>query len=202
MAGGTCAGARERPARRGVHQKKRSGDDRQQCRDRQKEAPDGEGKHSNALTHLRASARKPCFPVKPCQRGVRMAEFRRLSPDFAVAPQLTLDDVARAAAEGFKTIIKNRPENEEPGQPNEADIIAAAQSAGMTFPRAALPPARRRRRSWPRRCWRWSRARGPILAYCRSGTRSAAAWAHGAGAFGARRAGRDHRSGAPRRVTI
>ncbi len=104
-----------------------------------------------------------------------MAEFRRLSPDFAVAPQLSREDVARAAAEGFKTIISNRPENEEPGQPSDADLIAAAQSAGITFRslpfRGPPPPA-----IVAETVLLIEQARGPVLAFCRSGNRSAAAW--------------------------
>ncbi|MBS0385670.1 MAG: TIGR01244 family phosphatase [Proteobacteria bacterium] len=104
-----------------------------------------------------------------------MAEFRRLSPDFAVAPQLTLEDIARAGAEGFGTIIKNRSENEDPGQPSEADIVAATKAAGMTFralpfqgppPPAVVAETVLIMEQSPR----------PILAYCRSGTRSAMAW--------------------------
>jgi uncharacterized protein (TIGR01244 family) len=105
-----------------------------------------------------------------------MPEFRRLTPDFAVAGQLSLDDVARAGAEGFKTLIKNRPENEEPGQPSEAAIIAAAQSAGMTYralPFTGPPPPA----VVAEMVLILEQAAGPILAFCRSGTRSTAAWA-------------------------
>ena len=104
-----------------------------------------------------------------------MAEFRRLSPDFAVAPQLTREDVASAAAEGFTTIISNRPEDEAPGQPSDADLIAAAQSAGITFRalpfRGPPPPA-----IVAETVLVIEQARGPVLAFCRSGSRSAAAW--------------------------
>jgi uncharacterized protein (TIGR01244 family) len=105
-----------------------------------------------------------------------MAEFRRLSPDFAVAPQLSLEDIARAAAEGFKTIIKNRPDNEEPGQPSETAIIAATKSAGMNYralPFTGPPPPA----VVAETVLAMEQSGGPILAFCRSGTRSAAAWA-------------------------
>ena len=105
-----------------------------------------------------------------------MAEFRRLSPDYAVAPQLSLEDLARAAADGFKTIIKNRPENEEPSQPAEAQIIAAAKSAGLSYrslPFTGPPPPA----IVAETVLAMEQCEGPILAFCRSGTRSAAAWA-------------------------
>ena len=105
-----------------------------------------------------------------------MAEFRYLSPDYAVAPQLSLEDIARAAAGGFRTIIKNRPENEEPGQPQESSIIAAAKSAGLKYqalPFTGPPPPA----IVAETVLAMEQRTGPILAYCRSGTRSAAAWA-------------------------
>ncbi len=104
-----------------------------------------------------------------------MAEFRRLSPDYAVAGQLTLEDVLRAAAEGFKTIIKNRPENETSGQPSQAQIVAAAQSAGMAFkalPFSGPPPPA----VVAETVLVMEQAAKPILAYCNSGMRSAMAW--------------------------
>lgn len=105
-----------------------------------------------------------------------MAEFRTLSPDFAVAPQLSLEDIARAGEAGFKTLIKNRPENEEPGQPSEAQIIAAAKSAGLSYralPFIGPPPPA----VVAETVLAMEQSGGPVLAYCRSGTRSATAWA-------------------------
>lgn len=104
-----------------------------------------------------------------------MNEFRRLAPDFAVCGQLGPGDLAHAAAEGFKTIIKNRPENEEPGQPSEATIIAAAQSAGMTYvalPFSGPPPPA----IVAETVALLEQRGGPFLAFCRSGARSTAAW--------------------------
>lgn len=106
-----------------------------------------------------------------------MSEFKRVTPDFAVASQLGTDDITRAAAEGFRTIISNRPDGEAPGQPSASEIKAAAEAAGLTFkaiPFAGLPPA-------PAVVMETAQAldeaNGPVLAYCRSGTRSITAWA-------------------------
>ena len=106
-----------------------------------------------------------------------MSEFRQVTPDFAVAAQLAIDDMARAAAAGFKTVIVNRPDNEAPGQPSANEIKSAAEASGLTFreiPFSGLPPA-------PAVVMETARAldeaNGPVLAYCRSGTRSITAWA-------------------------
>ncbi|MBI3437077.1 MAG: TIGR01244 family phosphatase [Proteobacteria bacterium] len=105
-----------------------------------------------------------------------MIEFRYLSPDFAVAPQLSLEDIARAAEAGFRTIIKNRPENEDPDQPTETQVVAAAKLAGLDYrslPFTGPPPPA----IVAETVLAMEQSAGPVLAYCRSGTRSATAWA-------------------------
>ena len=71
-----------------------------------------------------------------------MSEFKRVTPDFAVAAQLEPEDVARAAAEGFQTIIVNRPDGEAPGQPAADAIKAAAERTGRGPKCSAAQPAR------------------------------------------------------------
>jgi uncharacterized protein (TIGR01244 family) len=107
-----------------------------------------------------------------------MSEFIRVTPDFAVVTsQLRVEDVARAAAEGFETIIANRPDGEELGQPSGNEIKAAAGAAGLNF--KAIPVS-----GFPlapavvaETAAALDEAKGPVLAYCRSGKRSITAWA-------------------------
>ena len=106
-----------------------------------------------------------------------MSEFKRVTPDFAVAGQLGTADIARAADEGFRTIISNRPDGEAPGQPSASEIKTAAEAAGLTFrhiPFSGVPPA-------PAVVMETAEAldeaNSPVLAYCRSGARSITAWA-------------------------
>jgi uncharacterized protein (TIGR01244 family) len=104
-----------------------------------------------------------------------MTEFRSVTPDFAVAGQITLEDIRRAAAEGFKVIVSNRQDGEEPGQPTAAEMKAAATAAGVEF--RALPYAG----PTPPGIVAETAAlldetNGPVLAYCRSGRRSIMAW--------------------------
>ena len=106
-----------------------------------------------------------------------MSAFKRVTPDFAVAAQLGTEDVARAAAEGFRAIIVNRPDGEAPGQPSANEIKGAAEAAGLAFkaiPFSGFPPA-------PgvvaETAAALDEANGPVLAYCRTGTRSITAWA-------------------------
>ena len=62
-----------------------------------------------------------------------MTDFRHVTDDFTAAPQISVADVAEAARLGFKAIICNRPDDEEPGQPSAAEIGAAAAAAGLAY---------------------------------------------------------------------
>lgn len=57
--------------------------------------------------------------------------YREIDPNFAIAGQLSVDDIPKVVAAGFRTIICARPDNEEPGQPTFAEIAAAARKAGV-----------------------------------------------------------------------
>lgn len=117
-----------------------------------------------------------------------MSQFRRVTDDLSVSPQISVDDVAAAAALGFKLIINNRPDGEEPGQPTSAEIEAAAKDAGLAY--AYIPV---RGGPTPDQVEQerqvLAEAEGPVLAYCRSGTRSIVTWSIGQAMAGER--GRD-----------
>lgn len=115
-----------------------------------------------------------------------MTEYRRVTPDFAVAGQLELADVARAASEGFKVLVTNRPDGEDPGQPSEAEMKAAAEAAGMSFRSlpysGPTPPG-----IVAETAALLDETNGPVLAYCRTGRRSIMAWALAQALAGAKR---------------
>ena len=58
--------------------------------------------------------------------------FRTLTPNLAVAPQISLEEVNDAAQQGFTRIINNRPDGEDVGQPTGAEIEAAAKALGVS----------------------------------------------------------------------
>lgn len=107
-----------------------------------------------------------------------MVDIRTVSPQFAVAPQLTPQDVAQAAAAGFVLLVNNRPDNEAPGQPSGAEMQGAAEAAGLAY--VAIPvrgaPTAEQAQAVREAA---DSAGGPVLAFCRSGTRSITAWAMG-----------------------
>jgi uncharacterized protein (TIGR01244 family) len=86
--------------------------------------------------------------------------------------------MAAAAQQGFVRVVCNRPDSEGPGQPSGGAMNAAAQAAGLEFvhiPFAGMPDAATADAVFAA----VSEAPGPVLAYCRSGTRSVTAWALG-----------------------
>ena len=104
-----------------------------------------------------------------------MPDFRHVTDQLSVAPQISLADVAEAARLGFKTLISNRPDGEEPGQPTAAEVAAAAAAAGLAFHhipvRGGPGPAEIDATQAV-----LAEAETPVLAFCRSGTRSIVTW--------------------------
>ena len=56
-----------------------------------------------------------------------VSDFRTLSDTVMASPQIALADIDDAATQGVKLVICNRPDDEEPGQLNVAEIEAAAR---------------------------------------------------------------------------
>ena len=116
-----------------------------------------------------------------------MPQFRQVTDSFQVSPQITPDEAREAAAAGVTLIINNRPDGEVPDQPKSADIEAAARAAGADY--LAIPFAGRPTPEQAKaQADAVDGAKGPVLAFCRSGTRSITAWALGEAAKGRDRA--------------
>ena len=99
-------------------------------------------------------------------------DIRKVSPGFAVSPQIDVKDLEALARKGYVAVVCNRPDGEEPGQPPLDDLRTASTEAGLAFhhipvsggafPNAAVAAFGAVRRG----------TQGPLLAYCRTGTRS------------------------------
>ena len=103
-------------------------------------------------------------------------DIRRLSDDFSVSPQIAIGDLQTVWDLGFRTIICNRPDGEDAGQPDVADVEAAARAIGFEFAhipadsgKAAMPHAIETRRTL-------ANLPKSVFAYCRSGTRCTVIW--------------------------
>jgi uncharacterized protein (TIGR01244 family) len=100
--------------------------------------------------------------------------IRAVSPDVCVAAQLSPDAMAELARAGFRSVINNRPDFEHgPDQPTSAAIEAAARAAGLEY---RFLPVSGGYQS-PQEIAAFAALLGelprPILAFCRSGARSA-----------------------------
>jgi uncharacterized protein (TIGR01244 family) len=104
-------------------------------------------------------------------------DARQLARDYAVAPQIEPADCAAAAAMGFRHLVNNRPDGEVPETLQDAAMAEAAAAAGLGY--LALPVGHGGfdPHGIERLAHLLDTADGPILAWCRSGTRSAMLWA-------------------------
>jgi len=110
--------------------------------------------------------------------------FRKIDDSISVAAQISPEDVADAAKAGFTMIINNRPDQEEPGQPSGEEIREAARASGLAY--VAIPITHGGFSINQVEAMRdaMAKAEGPVLAFCRSGTRSTFCWALAQGRAG------------------
>ena len=103
--------------------------------------------------------------------------FKTLTPTLSVASQLTEADVVQAAHDGFRAIINNRPDGEDPSQLPAQNIARSAAQYGMDY---AFVPAVSGKIG-PEDIAGMAKAiaelKAPVLAFCRTGTRSTMLWA-------------------------
>lgn len=102
--------------------------------------------------------------------------LRQLDDKVMVSGQIRPEDVPALKAEGVATIVNNRPDGEEPGQPLGAEIEKAARAAGIGYRsipivRGIGPADVESMQAALAEC------PGKLLVFCRSGTRSTYAWA-------------------------
>jgi uncharacterized protein (TIGR01244 family) len=109
--------------------------------------------------------------------------FRTIDETISVAGQISPADVATAAAQGVRTIINNRPDGEQPGQPTAAEIEAAARAAGLDYVHIPIDHSGFSRDQVEAMTAALALP-GPALAFCRSGTRSTNLWSLARGAAG------------------
>ncbi len=103
--------------------------------------------------------------------------FRQLTDTILVSPQIDTEDLAEAVKLGVKHIINNRPEGESGDQTPGAVIEQAAKDAGLTYIAIPVGHGGFSEDQVSAMAETLATAQGPILAYCRSGTRSTLLWA-------------------------
>ena len=106
-------------------------------------------------------------------------DIRPLTPNYAVSPQISPEDLPLIAEAGFSTVICNRPDAENPPDWHAAAMAEAAAAAGLQFHNLPLTHQTITPENVARQRDLINAASGPVLAYCASGTRSSVIWSLG-----------------------
>lgn len=99
-------------------------------------------------------------------------DHRQITDDYAVSPQIEVGDIADIKAAGFRSIVCNRPDGEQPGQPSAAEIAVAAEAADLVFRHIPFTGGQMSEEDVARMVEALDEIPGPVFAYCRSGARS------------------------------
>ena len=97
-------------------------------------------------------------------------EIRQITEDYSVAPQVGVEHMPLIKAAGFKSLISNRPDNEDGAVPHDA-IAAAAREAGLEFRYIPVISGQMTQENVDDQADAMAQLPKPVLAYCRSGTR-------------------------------
>lgn len=104
-------------------------------------------------------------------------DIRKINDAVSVAPQIMADEMAEVARLGFRVVINNRPDGESFDQPPAAVVEAAAQAAGLVYHHQPVTSGGLTVDDVLQFRDLLATADGPVLAFCRSGTRCANLWA-------------------------
>ncbi|MGB6117470.1 MAG: TIGR01244 family sulfur transferase [Mesorhizobium sp.] len=98
-------------------------------------------------------------------------DYRQIAENYAVSPQIKLEDIPAIKAAGFKSVISNRPDNEDPGQLDHETVRKAVEEAGLAFKWIPVISGQMTADNVADQAAALEELPGPVFAYCRSGTR-------------------------------
>ena len=101
----------------------------------------------------------------------------RLTPAFGVAGQLDADDIAALAAQGWRSLVCNRPDGETADQPECVELMQAAATHGLAWRHIPVVSGQWRDDDVAAFAEALRTLPAPVLAFCRTGTRSIHLWA-------------------------
>jgi len=108
-------------------------------------------------------------------------QIHPLADQLSVAAQVDVADIAALAAQGFRSVINNRPDGEADGQPASALLEAAARQAGLAYRHIPVVSGQLSDAQVQEFADALDALPRPVLAFCRTGTRSTMLWALQAG---------------------
>lgn len=104
-------------------------------------------------------------------------EIKRISSFLSVSPQIYPAHIERIACLGFRTIINNRPDLEKANQPLAIVLADEAARHDLIFVNQPVISGKVTAQDSADFAVELERAKGPVLAFCRSGTRCTMLWA-------------------------
>ncbi len=107
----------------------------------------------------------------------QLPPMRRLEKDLDACGQLTVEQIRALAKQGIKTLIFNRPDQEEAGQPPTAELEAEAKSLGMTWHFQPVISGAVTDEQGVEFGRLLAASPRPVVAFCRSGARCGCLWA-------------------------
>ncbi len=106
-------------------------------------------------------------------------QIKKINDRLFVGSQPTIADFSEVAAAGIKSVINNRPDGEEPEQPSAQAAQQAAAAAGLSYTHLPVTGATITEEGARRFHHLVESSQEPVLAHCRSGTRSLTLFAIG-----------------------
>ena len=103
-------------------------------------------------------------------------DLKKITDKTSVSPQITPQDMAAIKEAGFRAIICNRPDGEGADQPSFEEIEKAAKKAGIEAAYVPITSGMVRDEDVTAFGAALKGLPRPVLAYCRTGTRSATLW--------------------------
>jgi len=103
--------------------------------------------------------------------------IRKLNAQLSVSPQLLPGEMADLEAAGFRSVINNRPDGEVEDQPTSVDMAEAAAACGLAYRHIPVVPGQYEPDLIEAMAQALHDLPAPVLAFCRTGTRSTTLWA-------------------------
>jgi len=107
----------------------------------------------------------------------QVPELASLAPGLSVTGRLDAPDIEALANAGVRTIVNNRPDGEDRGQLPAAEARRIAETRGLAYHHIPITAATLSRADVDAFAAVLRDAPAPVVAHCRSGTRSALLWA-------------------------
>ena len=106
-----------------------------------------------------------------------MTQPKRLSDHLSATSQIDPANMQALADAGFRSVINNRLDGEDPAQPDWIAIERAARDAGIEARHIPVIPGAIGDEDVSQFAAALEDLPGPIVAFCRTGTRSTTLWA-------------------------